>query len=394
MAGGSGASISTKNYSMCIAIDPVIIRAIDVLGKGPNLEAKLTEILNKLLTDRLEDINARILECQAEDLKNEEEEEANENEEDESAQMSKRSAAAQQQLMTLRHLLSTYKAPPTGEKEKDHKMSEITINLAQFAAIHTLGDKKTRILDLDLGSMLLDLGNITLTQLNLRLAKEIAEKGEKPVSLEQPNPDLLQQKEFLSLLGDLEKVTKKMMERSRRIYHIQGGIDLLVDTCASVLQIPASEVQSAVDKLLQKEQSVVDSLSYEVLYDKFARNVQDFESIAQLVSLDRKISEQLGKAQITKLIKKKTRKRAASKKRIEKKAETPQLEQPPTMAISDITILDNLTTEPIDIRNLIAKMGIKDMSDARYLQIQLRQLEKNQKIYAKIIRGNKHYWKT
>ncbi len=75
--------------------------------------------------------------------------------------------------------------------------------------------------------------------------------------------------------------------------------------------------------------------------------------------------------------------------------EKPQQPEPPSaVGISDITILDNLTAEPMDMRDLIAKMGITEMSEARWLQLQLRELEKHQKINVKITRGKKFYWKT
>ncbi len=393
MTGGSSAK--AESYKMRIVIDPKIIHAIELLGKGPNLEAKLTDILNLLLTDRLEDINARILECQAEDLKSEEEdEEESDTEEDKSTEVSKRSVAIQTQLLALRQLLSSYKTPIFEKQEKDHNLSEITLNLAQFAALQTLGNKKTRTIDLDLGLLLQDLGNGKLTQLKTRLAKELAETGAKPTAVDKTNPDLLQQKDFLTVLGELDAQIDNMLEKSRRLCIVQGGYKVLTEACADILQVPASEVRDAAEFLLQKEISLVNARSYQVIYDTFKENVKDFDGIAQQVSLERKPTVQLGKSEILKLVKKKTRKKATSAKIETPKEERSRPESPPPIEISDITILDNLASEPISMHDLIAKMHIVDIADARYLQIRLRTLEKDNKIQVTTIRGRKSFSKS
>ncbi len=61
--------------------------------------------------------------------------------------------------------------------------------------------------------------------------------------------------------------------------------------------------------------------------------------------------------------------------------------------IDERSILASLGSQPMDIRDLITKMGITDMSDARYLQIQLRALETSDKLIVEIKQGKKLYRK-
>ncbi len=393
MTGGSSAS--SENFVVRLPIDPVIMRALEMLGNGSNLGEKLTDILNLLLTDRLEDINARILECQAEDLKrDEEDEEERDRDEDKSTEVSKRSVAVQTQLLAIRQLLSSYKMDVSEKQENNQTISEITLNLAQFAALQTLGNKKTRGIDLDLGLLLQDLGNDKLIHLKTRLAKELAETGAQPTEVDKPNPDLLQQKEFLTVLGELDSQIDNMLKKSRRLCIVQEGFKILTEACANILQVPASEVRDTAEGLMQKEISQADAQSYQVIYDTFKENVKNFDEVAQKVSLERKPTVQLGKSEIPKLLKEKARKKATSSRFDTPKKELPRPELPSQIEISNIAILDNLTFEPISIRDLIAKMHIVDMSEARFLQIQLRILEKNNQIKVTTIRGRTCYYKS
>ncbi len=61
--------------------------------------------------------------------------------------------------------------------------------------------------------------------------------------------------------------------------------------------------------------------------------------------------------------------------------------------IDERSILASLTSTPMDIRDIIKKLGIIDMSDARYLQIQLRTLETGDKLTVEIKQGKKLYRK-
>ena len=61
--------------------------------------------------------------------------------------------------------------------------------------------------------------------------------------------------------------------------------------------------------------------------------------------------------------------------------------------IDERSILASIGSQPMDIRDIITKMGITDMSDARYLQIQLRTLETSDKLTVEIKQGKKFYRK-
>ncbi len=61
--------------------------------------------------------------------------------------------------------------------------------------------------------------------------------------------------------------------------------------------------------------------------------------------------------------------------------------------IDERSILASIGSQPMDIRDIITKMGITDMSDARYLQIQLRTLETSDKLIVEIKQGKKLYRK-
>jgi hypothetical protein len=59
--------------------------------------------------------------------------------------------------------------------------------------------------------------------------------------------------------------------------------------------------------------------------------------------------------------------------------------------IDEKTILNNLTSTPVSIRDLITKLGITDMLDARYLQMKLQALEKAQRLNVEVRQGKKYY---
>jgi len=59
--------------------------------------------------------------------------------------------------------------------------------------------------------------------------------------------------------------------------------------------------------------------------------------------------------------------------------------------IDEKTILSNLTSTPVSIRDLISKLGITDMLDARYLQMKLQALEKSQRLTVEVRQGKKYY---
>ncbi len=61
--------------------------------------------------------------------------------------------------------------------------------------------------------------------------------------------------------------------------------------------------------------------------------------------------------------------------------------------IDERSILASLGSQPMDIRDIITKLSITDMSDARYLQIQLRTLETSDRLVVEIKQGKKLYRK-
>ena len=54
-------------------------------------------------------------------------------------------------------------------------------------------------------------------------------------------------------------------------------------------------------------------------------------------------------------------------------------------------ILEVLTNELQTIKHLIFKLKIKDMMDARYLQLKLKELERKDKVIVEIKMGKKHF---
>ncbi len=68
-----------------------------------------------------------------------------------------------------------------------------------------------------------------------------------------------------------------------------------------------------------------------------------------------------------------------------------EFEAPQKTHIDENAILGALSNEPMDIRDIIIKLGIADMSEARYLQNQLRTLETNDKLIVEIKQGIKLY---
>ncbi len=58
-----------------------------------------------------------------------------------------------------------------------------------------------------------------------------------------------------------------------------------------------------------------------------------------------------------------------------------------------VAILALLNSTPMDIRDIITKLGITDISDARNLQVSLRDLEANHEINVEVRQGKKWYWR-
>ncbi len=424
MQGGSGES--TGDFSVHIKVDPAIIRVVEVFGTGQNLQDKLTYVLNKVITTRLLQLNARALKRQSAYLKKLEKQQlqsakVGKQEQTVSVPVPKGIMETQQQLQALQKLLLSGASSHSGKSREGPKIGEIPLNVQQFIAIQFLGEDVSPKLDHDLVTLLLEEGNAHVDALNTQLAREIVGYGttsgttnartepESKKTLEDMNPALIQQKDLLVLLGNLEEVKERLVAQEKKFIVIRERIKPFADICAQVINILPEEILGATEKLLQKETPAPDPLSYEVLYDLFKENISTFNELAKIVALNKKQPIMpLETSNVMLQEKLVESKRSKKNERVSQPPEKPvEPRNPPKIArvsqslpstslpgkISEETILDALTSEPQDIRVIITKMGITDMSDARELQLQLRELEFNERVNIKIQEGKKLYWK-
>jgi len=67
------------------------------------------------------------------------------------------------------------------------------------------------------------------------------------------------------------------------------------------------------------------------------------------------------------------------------------LEFEKSVLVTTENLMDSLSTEWQNIKDLIFKMRLRDMMDARYLQVKLKELERKESIEMKIIMGKSHW---
>ncbi len=411
MTGGSGESGDL--FSVKFKIDPVITQAIEILGTGENFQEKLTNILNAVITTRLVKFNARALKLQAIYLKKLEKQQlagAKEagNDLDRTLQVPKSTKDTQQRLQALQQLLLSSKPPYSEKSSIQHEKSELELTATQFIAIQKLKEDINLTPDVDLIDLLLEEGNTRVNRLNTQLAQELVGQGTISMTssppnetgsknlLEDINPALLQQKDLLTLLGNLEETKDRLMAQTKRRRLIEARIKPLADICAHMVLVSPEEVETAAEKILQKEITSSDRHSYEELYDQFKNHVKNFDEIARKVSLEKKNIPKPSKSSTVKTPKKRVKPSSTQKEEVPSQVPKLNLQMPEITSRSNISgerILENLTSEPLDIRDLITKLGIKDMSDARELQIQLRKLEFAESLNVKVMHGKKFYWK-
>ncbi len=419
MSYGSGES--DEQFSVEIKIDPTIIQAIEVLGTGSTRQVKLTNLLKAVLTTRLLDLEARALKLQATYLKKLEKKQISgarvtKREQDLKLQVPKGPIETQRHLQALQQLLASDVSPHSKDTGAEHGKSEISINVFQFIAIQALGEIKNPKLNLDLVGLLIEEVNARLNQLNATLARELM--GQETISgasagssepkskdiLKDANPALVQRKELLALLGNLEEIRERLVAQERRLKLIRERIEPFAIICASVLPVNPEEIITATEELFQKEATTPDILSYEVLDDLFRGHVKNFNELARDVSLkERPTSKKPPKSSPAKALKQPTKPRSnrqnesssqvpeRSNRKNEDRIQAPDFSPP--SHLSDEIILEHLSSEPMDIRDLLTKMSIENMADARVLQIQLRKLEYQAKLCVKIHQGKKLYYK-
>jgi len=74
------------------------------------------------------------------------------------------------------------------------------------------------------------------------------------------------------------------------------------------------------------------------------------------------------------------------------KPPVPELKQTQLPIITTEKIMNSLSNDWQTIKDLIWKMKIKDMMDARFLQIKLKELERKEQVIVDVKKGKK-YWK-